>query len=293
MSHGSVLATTRSLASVVKLSHSVFALPFALLSLLVTTGGRPSFRLLLSVIAAVVAARTAAMAYNRYADRDIDALNPRTMNRELPRGVVSPRAVLWLVLGASAAFLAICASLSATCFWLGIPTLAWLLFYSRMKRHSALVHLWLGVALGLSPVAAYVAAGGTLGAGLWAPLTLGSGVAVWVAGFDVLYACQDERFDRAHGLRSLPAALGAKRAMAISKGLHVLAVAAFVGFGLLAPLSWCWSLGVVLAAGLLVWQHSLLRPDDLSRMQTAFFTANGLIALLLLLAGGIDLWWLC
>ncbi len=285
------VGNARALASLVKLSHSVFALPFALLSLLAATAGQPSLRLLASVVAAVVAARTAAMAYNRYADRGIDAANPRTANREIPRGIVSAGAALSLAGGAGVVFLLVCWSLSPLCGWLALPTLAWLLGYSHVKRFSSLCHLWLGVALGISPLAAWLAADGAFSARTLAPAVLGAGVATWVAGFDVLYACQDEAFDRAHGLFSLPARLGARGAMWCARVLHCCAVAGFVGFGLLVPLGPVFLSGVGVAALLLVWQHRLLRPDDLSRIQMAFFTANGTIALLLFAAGCVDLYW--
>lgn len=280
----------RDFGSLVKLSHSVFALPFALLSLLAATGGRPGLGLLGLVVLAVVAARTAAMAYNRFADRDIDARNPRTAGREIPRGAVRPGSALWLSAAAGALFLFACWLLGPLCFWLGWPALGWLLLYSHVKRFSALCHLWLGLALGLSPVAAWLAADGAFSARLLAPTVLGCGVALWVAGFDVLYACQDEAFDRAHGLRSIPAWLGPRRAMFVSRALHALALAGFGGFGLLAPLGACFLGGLLLCAALLVWQHRLLRPDDLSRMQSAFFTANGAIAIAMLAAGALDLY---
>lgn len=285
-----VVGSVRSFASLVKLSHSVFALPFAVLSLLVATGGAPSVGTLAFVVGAVVAARTAAMAYNRLADRELDARNPRTAGREIPRGVVSPRAAGLLTLVAGLGFLACCRALSPLCFWLGVPTLGWLLGYSHVKRFSALCHLWLGVALGISPLAAWLAADGAFGPRLWAPFVLGLAVAAWVAGFDVLYACQDADFDRQHRLHSVPARFGPARAMWLARALHVLALVGFLAFGQLAGLGTSWRLGVLAAGALLVWQHRLLRPDDLSRIQMAFFTANGIIALLLLAAGCVDIY---
>lgn len=284
-----LLARVRTYAALVRFSHTVFALPFALLSLLAATGGRPSWRLLALVIGAVVAARSAAMAYNRYADRHLDAANPRTARREIPRGAVSPRAALVLTAAASAAFLACCWLLSPLCFWLGVPTLLWLLGYSHSKRFSAACHLWLGVALGLSPLAAWLAADGAFSARLWAPGALAAAVACWVAGFDVLYACQDEAFDREHGLHSLPARCGARRALTVARLLHLLALGGFVAFGLLVPLGAAYFAGAAAAAGLLVWQHLLVRADDLRRIDLAFFTANGTIALAMFAAGAVDL----
>lgn len=280
----------RSFGSLVRLSHSVFALPFALLSLLAATDGRPSLRLLSLVTVAVVAARTAAMAYNRFADRDVDAVNPRTAGREIPRGVVSPAAALGLTGAASLVFVVVCWALAPLCGWLSLPTLGWLLGYSHVKRFSSLCHLWLGVALGLSPLAAWLAADGAFGPRTIAPAVLGAAVAVWVAGFDVLYACQDEEFDRAHGLFSLPVRLGAARAMWLARLLHASALLGFVLFGLLVPLGWLYQVGVGLAALLLAWQHRLLRPGDLRRIDMAFFTANGTIAVVMFAIGCLDLY---
>lgn len=288
MSHG--LLAVRDYASLVKLSHSVFALPFALLALLVATDGRPSLRLLLLVVLAVVAARTSAMAYNRFADRELDAANPRTAGRELPRGVLRPRSALLLALAAGAVFLLACGLLSPLCLGFGVPVWLWLLGYSHAKRFTSLCHLWLGVALGLAPIAAWVAADGAFTGRLAAPLLLGLGVSTWVAGFDVLYACQDEAFDRAHGLHSLPARLGVAGAMRCSLALHALAVLLFTGFGWLAGLGLAYHAGVAGAALLLCWQHRLLRPGDLRSIHTAFFTANGLVSVLLLAAGCVDLY---
>jgi len=284
------VSRVRAYASLVKLSHSVFAMPFALLSLLVATDGTPSLRLLVLVVLAVVAARTAAMAFNRYADRHLDADNPRTQNREIPSGLVSARSALLLTIGSSASFLAICWLLSPMCMLLAVPTLAWLLGYSYAKRFSALCHLWLGIALGVSPVAAWFAADGEFSARLYAPVVLGVSVALWVAGFDVLYACQDDDFDRERGLRSLPVLLGRRGAMWISRLLHVLAPAGFLWFGAMVGLQQVYFGGVALAAGLLIWQHRLLRPNDLSRIQAAFFTANGSLAVVMFAAGCVDLY---
>lgn len=287
-----VLAGARSLAALVRLSHTVFALPFALLSLLAATGGRPGWRTLALVVTAVIAARTAAMAYNRLADRAIDAANPRTAGRELPRGAVGARTAWSLVVAAAALFLFACWLLSPVCLWLGVPTLLWLLGYSHMKRFSALCHLWLGVALGLSPVAAWLAADGEFGPRLWTPTVLGAAVANWVAGFDVLYACQDEAFDRAHGLHSIPARFGAARAMSVARVLHGLALLGFAAFGVMVPLGSAYGVGIVVAGALLIWQHRLLRPGDLRHIHTAFFTANGSLAVLMFAAGCVDLYWL-
>lgn len=286
-------ARARDFASLVKLSHSVFALPFALLSLLTATGGAPPWRLLVLTVVAVVAARTAAMAWNRYADRDIDLVNPRTAGREIPRGAVSARAALALAIGAALVFVGACSLLGERCRLGSLPVLLWLLGYSHVKRFSALCHLWLGIALGLAPVACWVATLDVVGrtaVPLQAPLWLGLGVVTWVAGFDVLYACQDEVFDRTHGLHSIPARFGAARALWISRGLHAVAAIAFAAFGLAAGLGLGHGVGVAAAIGLLWWQQRALRPSMLATLKPGFFFANGLLSLAMLCCGALDVY---
>jgi 4-hydroxybenzoate polyprenyltransferase len=283
-------ATARDWLSLIKFSHSVFALPFALMALLVATAGAPSLRLLALVVAAMVCARSAAMAYNRYVDRDIDASNPRTRSREIPRGVLAPRTVLGFACVCGLGFVAVAHALGPACFWLSVPTLALLFGYSHAKRFTALAHVWLGAALGLAPVAAWLAATGTLGADLLTPAVLGLGVTAWVAGFDVVYACQDEAFDRGRGLHSLPARLGARRALSVARVLHAAAIAGFVGFGLLAGLGAVYLIGIGLAALLLLLEHRLVRPGDLSRIDLAFFTMNGFVGLAVLGCTALDIY---
>jgi 4-hydroxybenzoate polyprenyltransferase len=268
----------------------VFALPFALIALLVATGGRPPVRLLAAVVAAMVLARSAAMAFNRFADRELDARNPRTAGREIPRGVISPRQALAFTILCSAGFVAVAATLGQLCLVLSIPVLAVLLGYSYAKRFTAAAHLWLGTALGLAPPAAHIAAVGRIDGGLWAPVLLGGAVAAWVAGFDVLYACQDEDFDRREGLFSLPARWGRARALLAARALHAAAVAGFVGFGWLAGSGTAYFVGVAVAASLLVVEHRLIRPDDLGRIRAAFFTLNGLVSVALLAFTLVDLY---
>lgn len=289
MSSGLVTAM-RHHAALIKVAHSVFALPFALLALLVATHGRPGLRLLLLVAAAVVAARTAAMAYNRFVDRHHDARNPRTRDREIPRGVVRPGAALALALVAGAAFIALCFLIRELCGWLSLPVLGWLFAYSHTKRFTAFCHLWLGVSLGLAPVAAWVAATGSISAGILPAVVLGGGVTFWVAGFDLLYACQDEGFDRDHGLHSIPAAFGARSAMLLARVLHGAALLSFAAFGALAGLHRAYVAGLGCAALLLWWQHSLLSPGDLRRIDMAFFLANGALSILLFCTGCLDLY---
>jgi 4-hydroxybenzoate polyprenyltransferase len=277
-------------ASLIKLSHSVFALPFAVIALLVATGGAPSIELCVAVVLAMVAARSAAMAYNRFADRDVDARNPRTAGREIPRGVIRPATALGLAIGSGAAFCAIALWISPVCFWLSLPVLGVLLGYSHAKRFTAWSHVWLGAALGLAPMAAWVAARGEIGGDLLVPAVLGVAVMVWVAGFDVLYACQDEEFDRSQGLRSIPARVGRGGALWIARLLHLAAVAAFAAFGIVAGLGVAWFVGVAVAGALLWREHSLVSVDSLDRIDAAFFTMNGLVSIAFLGFTMLDLY---
>jgi len=284
------MATVRDYASLVKLSHSVFALPFALIALLVATGGWPKPRTLALVVVAMVCARTAAMAYNRFADRDVDARNPRTAGRELPRGVIRPGQALALTVVAGLAFVAAAAALGPVCGLLSLPVLAVLLGYSHAKRFTAWSHVWLGVALGLAPPAAWVAVTGAVDAGIVPALVLGLGVTLWVAGFDVLYACQDEAFDRAVGLHSIPARFGVARAMVLSRVAHAGAVVLFAAFGISVGLGLAYHAGVAAAAVFLALQHRVLRDADLRRLDGGFFTLNGVVGIALLSATLLDLY---
>lgn len=287
---GSTVARLRDYLSLVRFSHTIFALPFALIALLVATRGRPSPRLLALVVLAAVCARTAAMAYNRYVDREIDARNPRTAHRELPRGAVSPRSALVLAVVSAGGFVGAAAALGDVCLWASPVVLLVLLGYSHTKRFTALSHFWLGAALGLAPLAAWVAARGRIGPDILVPGLLGLGVLAWVAGFDVLYACQDDEFDAREGLHSLPVRLGRRRALAVARLAHVAAVALFVAFGLRAGLGAGYAAGAGVAAVLLVHEHRLIGPEDLSNLDTAFFTMNGLVSLVMLVATMADLW---
>lgn len=276
--------------ALVRFSHSVFALPFALMALLVASSGRPGFRLLGLVVGCVVAARTAAMAFNRWLDRDIDAANPRTRGREVPRGAITPRGALLLTVCAGALFAALAWLVAPLCGALAIPVLAVLLGYSWTKRFTSLAHLWLGLALGLAPPAAHLAVRGTFDATLLAPCLLGLAVTLWVAGFDVIYSTQDLEFDRARGLHSLPARLGAVGALRLAAVAHACAVPLFLAFGWLSGLGIAYALGVGVAAVLLWSEHRLVRGGDLSRIDAAFFQRNALVSLLMLAATLLDLY---
>ena len=273
----------------VKFSHSVFALPFALMGAWLAAGGVPAPRVLGLVVVAAVAARTAAMGFNRLVDRHIDAANPRTAERELPAGRVTPAQARGLVLLSSAVFIAAAFALNTACGLASPLVLLVLLGYSYAKRFTALVHFWLGLALGLAPPAAWLAVRGDFAGDLLVPLSLGLAVLTWVAGFDLIYACQDASFDRDRGLHSVPAKLGVARSLLIARGLHVATVALLALVMTRADLGWLFAASLVGAALLLVWEHSIVSPDDLSRVNMAFFTLNGWVGIGLFVGTALDL----
>jgi 4-hydroxybenzoate polyprenyltransferase len=267
-------------ADMVAFKHTVFALPFALISLITASAdGWPSPTVLILVVIAMAAARTAAMSFNRLVDHRIDAANPRTSGRSLPAGRLSRSFAWWVTAVSAVIFVLAAAGLNRTCLLLAPPTLAVLLGYSFAKRFTAAAHLWLGLSLGLAPVGAWVAVTASISR---PPLVLGIGVLFWVAGFDTIYSLQDESFDRSQGLRSLPSVLGADASLGIARGFHVLSLAAFAAFAAIAGGGWIRYGSVVGAAALMIWQHRLVRADDLSRVDTAFFSANGILSMVML-----------
>jgi 4-hydroxybenzoate polyprenyltransferase len=260
----------------IRFSHSVFALPFALSSAVIAAGSGISWRQVAWILVAMVGARSAAMGFNRLADQRLDARNPRTAGRELPRGILS-RGEVWVFVVASAATLVVAAAmLNPLCLALSPAALLVVFGYSYTKRFTALSHVFLGLALAVAPMGAWLAIRGRFEA---PPVVLGLAVLFWVAGFDTIYACQDEAFDRAEGLHSLPARLGTRRALILARLFHVIAVALLAAVYTLAPLHPIYLAGVGVVAGLLVYEHSLVRADDLSRIDAAFFTVNGWISL--------------
>jgi len=286
-----VIAALRPWFSLVRFGHSIFALPFALASAWLAAGGLPAGRVLLLVVLCAVSARTAAMAFNRWLDRRIDAANPRTAARELPRGVLAAPAVLALALCAALLFVALAFTLNPLCGWLSFPVLAVLLGYSAFKRFSAAAHFVLGLALALAPLGAWVAVRGHLEGDLAPPLLLALAVLTWVTGFDLIYACQDAEFDRASGLHSIPARFGVARALALSSVLHVVTFVALLGFARRAELGAVFHAALLGAGVLLVWQHRLVSPGDLSRADLAFFALNGWVAVALFFGLVLDLAW--
>lgn len=268
-----------SFASLVKLSHTIFAAPFAIAAALLATR-RPhlevSWLRVLLIAVCLVTGRTAAMAYNRLVDRDVDAVNPRTKTREIPAGIVSPPAALGLVIASAVGFSLAAAGLGPWPAILALPVLLVLLGYSHAKRFTWAAHLWLGLALALAPGGAWLAMGAKPELGIVALMVA---VATWVAGFDVLYSLQDEGFDRERGLRSIPARFGTVGALRISRALHVITV---VGIGVACLLlggGIAFVAATLLIAGLLVYEHSLVKPTDLSRIDKAFFDINGYVSL--------------
>ncbi len=271
----------RSCFSFVRFGHSVFALPFALVGALLAAREHPLTLARIGwIIAAMVAARTAAMGFNRLVDARYDALNPRTANRELPRGVLSRGDAIGLVVLSSLAFILVTTQLGWICLLLSPLALAIVFWYSLAKRFTSWTQLFLGLALAVAPVGGWLAAGGRGG---WEPWLLALAIGTWVAGFDILYACQDLEFDRAQGLRSIPVRFGVGRSLAIARGLHVVTVAAMAAVALAAPLGGGYLAGVGGVAMLLVWEQSLVRADDLSRVKEAF-DLNGYVGLFYLAA---------
>ena len=260
----------------IRFSHSVFALPFALTAAaLAAREGGVSPRQVLWIAVAMVSARSAAMGFNRLVDHGIDARNPRTAGRELPRGIVS-RAEAWTFVAASAALLVLAAAmLNPLCLMLSPLALAIVLGYSYAKRFTAASHLWLGLSLAVAPVGAWLAIRDRFEA---PPLVLALAVTLWVAGFDTLYACQDVDFDRREGLRSLPASLGVPRALALARAMHVGTVLLLLLLFRLVPLHPLYLAGVVGVGAILAWEHSLVRPTDLGQVMRAF-NLNGWVSL--------------
>lgn len=332
---GFMLRTIRHLLEMIRFSHTLFALPFALLAAVMawttpaignrgpeamdvspspplplapspthdsplTARSPPPFRWqhLAGILACMVAARSAAMAFNRLADRRLDAGNPRTMNRHLPAGILSVASVAAFTIASAAAFVA-GTLLFLPNRWplvLSVPVLLFLLAYSYTKRFTALAHFWLGAALMLAPVCAWIAVRGELLAGnpsdIVPAIVLGAAVLLWVAGFDVIYACQDADFDRQAKLKSIPAALGIAGSLRLAAACHFGTLVLLAALPLVCPqvpLGWVYGLAVALVAVLLIWEHLLVRPDDLTRVNLAFFNINVVISLGLFVAGTIDL----
>lgn len=273
-------------SNLVKLPHTIFALPFALVgATLASYHHRVDPWDIPLILAAFTSARFAAMGFNRIVDRAIDARNPRTRMREIPSGKLSVRDATIAVIVAGAVFIFCAAMLNRVCLVLAPFALGWILFYSYTKRFTRYAHLVLGFALAIAPVGAYLAVAGEWSHPPEALVVLAGGVLCWVAGFDILYSLQDIEFDRGQGLHSIPAALGARGALAFSRVLHVLSAALFVSLGLLlrGDLGTAYFVGTAIIAGMLAYEQSLVKADDLSKIDAAFFNINGAISVVFFL----------
>jgi 4-hydroxybenzoate polyprenyltransferase len=282
-----MIARLRTYASFVRFSHSVFALPFALAGALLASRLVPvGWTRIGWIVLCMVTARSAAMGFNRLVDARFDARNPRTAMREIPRGLLSPREAIVFVVGSSAAFVVFAAQLGLVCLLLSPVALAIVFWYSLAKRYTAHTQAFLGLAMAVAPVGGWIAAGGPARLEPW---LLGLAIGAWVAGFDILYACQDVVFDRREGLRSVPVRYGVGPAIVISRLLHVLAVIALLGVGSVAGLGWIYQAGLALVAGLLLYEQSLVRADDLSQVKFAF-DLNGWVGLLYFATTALDVY---
>ncbi|MGH7644386.1 MAG: 4-hydroxybenzoate octaprenyltransferase [Gemmatimonadales bacterium] len=276
-------------ANLVRLPHTLFALPFALLG--VVAASRP-FRVTGTTVALVVlaftAARFVAMGVNRIADRTLDARNPRTRGRELPAGRLTLRQAWIAVAIAAVVFVAAARALNPLAGWLALPALVWIAGYSYTKRFTHWSHLWLGVALAIAPVGAYLAVAGAWPRPWWVLVAITVAVTCWVGGFDIFYALQDEDFDHAERLRSAVVRFGRARSILLAKALHGVAVLGLVVFGIGAGFGWPYFAGVAAGAVVIAWEHQLVRPGDLSRLDAAFFTANGIVSIVVFVGALAD-----
>lgn len=286
------MSSIRNYLSLIKFSHTIFAMPFAMIGYFLAVrkpalpigpqlveglAGQNNNWLLLQkfglVLACMVLARSAAMAFNRYLDRHFDARNPRTAIREIPAGIISADKALWFTIACSLLFVASAALINSLCFYLSPVALLVVLGYSYTKRFTALCHLVLGLGLSLAPIGAYLAVTGAFN---WLPILFSFAVIFWVSGFDIIYALQDEEFDRNQHLHSIPAALGGAKALRVSELLHLLSATAIVLAGVYGHFGWVYWIGFGVFAGMLLFQHSLVKPNDLTRVNLAFMTANGI-----------------
>lgn len=282
-----MLRSLKTTLEMIKIEHTLFALPFAFLGAVLAARGLPTGWQILWIVVAMVGARSAAMAFNRLIDRQFDAANPRTQMRALPAGLLSVQFVAVFTIISAALFFLAAAMLNQLTLILSPIALGSVLFYSYTKRFTALSHLVLGWCLSIAPMGAWVAVRGTIDS--LVPLLLSLAVLLWTAGFDIIYACQDREFDVRAGLRSLPQRFGIARALWIARTLHAAMFAALVGIYFLTGLHWLGLLGILATAALLIYQHRLVRADDLSRLNVAFFTTNAYVSVILFLTIAADI----
>jgi 4-hydroxybenzoate polyprenyltransferase len=301
--------TIKNYLSLVKFSHTIFAMPFALigfclalkqvsftqsnLNSTVGWGGAKPFvsphTLLIKfilVILCMIFARSAAMAFNRWLDKNFDALNPRTSIREIPSGIISEKNAMLFVILNCIAFIACTYFINSICFYLSPVALFIILFYSHTKRFTPLCHLVLGLGLSLAPIGAYLAVTGKFDL---LPILFSFTVLFWVSGFDIIYALQDEEFDKANNLYSIPAMLGKAKALRVSEILHLLSLGCVIAAGIYGQFHWLYWIGVVIFGGMLIYQHSIVKPNDLSKVNVAFMTANGIASVIFAIFVLLDL----
>ncbi|HUR33175.1 MAG TPA: UbiA-like polyprenyltransferase [Vicinamibacterales bacterium] len=282
-----MIARLRTYLSFVRFSHSVFALPFALAGALLASRHHPiTWPVVGWILVAMIAARSAAMGFNRLVDARFDALNPRTANREIPRGAMSAGEATVFVGVASLVFVVAAWQLNPICLALSPVALGIVFWYSLAKRFTTYTQLFLGLAMAVAPVGGWLAVGGRGG---WEPWLLALAIGTWVGGFDVLYACQDLDFDRSHGLRSIPVRFGVAASLAISRVMHAVTIGSFVALAWVTPLPWFYFGGVALVGALLVYEQSLVRADDLSQVKRAF-DMNGYVGILYLLVLAVSVY---
>lgn len=269
------MGSIKNYLSLVKFSHTIFALPFACIgfSLALLENRTFSLKLFLLVLLCMVTARNSAMAFNRYIDRKFDILNPRTAIREIPSGIINPKNALFFIIINCLLFITSTYFINTICFYLSPVALFVVLFYSYTKRFTPLCHLVLGLGLALAPIGAYLAVTGVFN---WLPLLFSFTVITWVSGFDIIYALQDEEFDRNHHLNSIPVLLGTKGALRFSEVLHLLSIIFVLIAGYVGHFNFLYWIGATLFSGLVIYQHTLVKPNDLSKVNIAFMTTNGI-----------------
>lgn len=281
-----LLKKIRIILELIKFKHTVFALPFGLISMLVACNGLPKLTTLCWILIALISARSTAMAFNRLVDKNIDTLNPRTKNWPLPKKMISTKEVWIFVFITAGIFIFSAYMLNKLAFLLSPIALCIIYFYSYTKYFTYFSHLLLGLALGLAPIGAWVAVRGEIA---FSPLVLAFSVMLWVAGFDIIYSCQDFEFDKKYGLHSMVVRFGIPSALKISRIMHGLMILLLLYFGYLTNLGFIFIIGVIISAIMLIYEHSLVKPNDLSKINIAFFNINGLVSILLFLMTGLDI----
>lgn len=280
-----MFSKTKALLEDIKLHHTIFALPFAFMSAFIASEGLPSINKIIWILLAMIGARNAAMAYNRIVDEKYDALNPRTKNRALPSKKISRQGYIFFILGAIVLFIFSAYQLNHLAFLLSPVALTIIFFYSWTKRFTAYSHFFLGLALSIAPVGAWVAIREEI---TIIPMILGAAVIFWLAGFDIIYACQDVNFDKQTGLFSIPEKFGVEKALKLSSLFHLIMVSLLMLLLFTKQLGWVYLSGIIIVSALLLYEHSIVSPNDLSKVNVAFFNINGQISVLLMVLTIID-----